>query len=77
MVGECEQSGLHLRAASDLEVANVLWSQDEKAASVKVLRDLAEKLHDGTLPPQMIEVGRSGLLAKLVSEKSLQRPSPF
>ena len=72
-VDEWEAMNLHVRAATDLETANVLWSQEETTASVRILSDLAKDFESGLLAPQAIEVGRPGLLAKLVS---LHLPSP-
>lgn len=66
MVDDWEQLGLHVRAATNLEIANVLWSQDETTPSVRILSALAENLQRGVLTPQAIRVGIPGVLAKLV-----------
>ena len=62
-----ESFGIHVQAASIFENAQVLWSQGERTAAVRLLVDLHQRLDSGTLPPQILEVGKPGLLAKLVS----------
>lgn len=64
---EWERPNLQLRAAVDLEIADVLWKQNETAASVRMLRETVKAIQENNVPIQAIEVGRSGLLAKLVS----------
>ena len=63
---KCGQLGLHVRAASEFENAHILWSHGEKDASVRLLSDLHRDLLAGNLPPQAVDVGKPGLLAKLV-----------
>ena len=63
-----DRVGVHVHAASDFETAEILWLFGEKVTSVRLLRDLNQRLINGTLACEDLGVGRPGLLAKLVSK---------
>lgn len=63
IASECASLGIKVRGAADLEVANVLWEQNETASSVQMLRSI-DSMPD--LEQQTLFVGRAGLLAQLV-----------
>ena len=74
LVEPCEEVGVYIKAAASFEAANVLWDQNEMAASVSMLRDLNRQKN---LPSQDIHIGRPKLLAKLghrISEARLEKP---
>ena len=64
LVDPCRAVGAEIMAATQDEVANVLWDQGEMAASIRVLQDLNDS---ADLRAQTLRVGKSELLAKLVS----------
>ncbi|OQN97437.1 hypothetical protein B0A48_16596 [Cryoendolithus antarcticus] len=67
--------GVDIHAAAEQEVATVLWASEERATSVKMLRDIISMSDVGT---SAIPVGRSGLLAQLgqqLADARLQKPS--
>jgi ataxia telangiectasia mutated family protein len=63
LVKPCNDLGLRVNVAADVEASNVLWDQGEMSASIRMLRDLA---HISDLSKQDISVGRPEILAKLV-----------
>ena len=64
MVKPCLEIGLKIDAAVHFEGANVLWEQEELSASIRMLQDIQQ----GTdLRSQDVQIGKSELLAKLVS----------
>ena len=66
LVGPCQAAGLNVTGVSQLESAHVLWSQGEREASVRLLRELTHGLDKETLETQSIPIGKPELLAKLV-----------
>lgn len=64
LIEPCKQVGLNITAAVQFESANVLWDQGEMAASIRMLQDMLQKFDSKS---QLIHVGMSELLAKLVS----------
>ena len=64
LIEPCHSLGLDITAAAQNESASVLWDQGEMAASIGVLHDMNSGLD---LQKQSIRVGKSELLAKLVS----------
>lgn len=68
LVSPCERVGVDMSAAVRFECAKVLWGQGEMAASINILQDLRSIPGSHT---QLVEVGRSELLATLVSNTSL------
>jgi len=63
LVGPCEKAGVNIKAAVQLESANVLWDQGEMTASIRILQDLQTSIDRNT---NFIHIGKSELLAKLV-----------
>lgn len=63
LVDSCEDAGINITAAVQLESANVLWDHGEMTASIRMLQDLLQKFDSKS---QLIHVGKSELLAKLV-----------
>ena len=63
LVIPCEEAGVDISAAVKFESANVLWSQGEMAASIRMLQDLQKSLGSHA---QLAHIGRPELLAKLV-----------
>jgi hypothetical protein len=61
-----KEQGLNVEAAARLEGSNVLWDQDEMAASIRMLQDTVQEVD---LSVQDIHVGKPELLAKLVRAK--------
>ena len=59
----CEEAGLNITAAVQLESANVLWAQGEMTASIRMLQELQQNYDTKS---QYIHVGKPELLAKLV-----------
>lgn len=70
LVPLCREIGLEIEAAAQLEVASILWKQDEVASSVQMLQDLCFKTDLGG---QSVAIGRAGILAQLVSTSSITR----
>jgi len=66
LVKPCEEAGVDISAAVQLESANVLWDQDEMTTSIRILQDLEKST---TSQSQLIRVGKPDLLAKLVSHE--------
>lgn len=64
LIKPCEDAGINIAAAVKLESANVLWAQGEMAASIRMLQELHQSFDAKS---QLIHVGKSELLAKLVS----------
>lgn len=64
LIEPCKEAGLNITAAAQFESANVLWDQGEMAASIRMLQDLQ---HNFDAKSQLIHIGMSELLAKLVS----------
>lgn len=64
LIGPSDALGLNITAAAQNESANVLWDQGEMTASIRVLQDMNSSLD---LRHQAVRVGKSELLAKLVS----------
>ena len=58
------EAGLRVDAAVLFEGANVLWDQEELSASIRMLQDIRQ---GADLRVQDIKIGKSELLAKLVS----------
>lgn len=58
-----EEVGLDMSAAVRYESANVLWSQGEMTASIRMLQDLQKDMNPKS---QTVHVGKPELLAKLV-----------
>ncbi|KAK4696525.1 hypothetical protein P7C71_g1403, partial [Lecanoromycetidae sp. Uapishka_2] len=74
LVKPCEEAGVDISAAVQLESANVLWGQGEMTASIRMLQDLKKST---TSPSQLVRVGKPELLAKLghqISEARLEKP---
>lgn len=67
LVTPCKMVGIDISAAVHLESAQVLWGQGEMTASIRMLQDLNNHL---SLHDQLIQVGKSELLATLVSGQS-------
>lgn len=63
LVQPCEDLGIDISAALQLESAGVLWDQGEMAASINILQDLKAT---ADLGKQAIHVGKPELLARLV-----------
>ena len=66
LIGPCKTVGVDITAAAQFESAQVLWSQGEMTASVRLLRELNSSLIKDILGPQTIPVGKAELLATLV-----------
>ncbi|KAI4258557.1 MAG: hypothetical protein LQ352_001192 [Teloschistes flavicans] len=74
MIQPCNDLGLDIQAAVQLETAGVLWDQGEMATSIKMLQDLLPTIDTGK---HEIRVGKSELLAKLghqIAEARLEKP---
>ncbi|KAI9851515.1 MAG: Serine/threonine-protein kinase tel1 [Thelocarpon superellum] len=74
LVESCSTAGVHITAAAQNEIANVLWDQGEMTASIRILQDVNEH-HD--LRRQTLHVGKPELLAKLghqISQARLEKP---
>lgn len=67
LVLPCEEAGVDISAAVKFESANVLWSQGEMAASIRMLQDLQKSLGSHA---QLAHIGRPELLAKLACHKN-------
>ena len=67
LIEPCEEAGVNIKAAVQFESANVLWDQGEMTASIRILQNLHSNI-DST--PNLIHVGKSELLAKLVGQPS-------
>lgn len=65
LIEPCKEVGLNISAAVQFESANVLWDQGEMAASIRMLQDLQKNFDAKS---QLIHVGMSELLAKLVRD---------
>ena len=65
LVVPCENAGIDIAAAVQFESAKVLWAQGEMTASIKILQELKNSLG---LHTQLVQLGKSELLATLVSE---------
>lgn len=65
LVTPCHRVGIDISASVRFESAKVLWGQGEMAASINMLQDLNNA--PGS-PNQLVEVGKSELLATLVSD---------
>lgn len=65
LVKPCEEAGVDISAAVQLESANVLWGQGEMTASIRMLQDLTTSIAS---PSQLVRVGKPELLARLVSQ---------
>lgn len=65
LIKPCEDAGINITAAVQLESANVLWAQGEMTASIRMLQELLQNFDSKS---QLIHVGKSELLAKLVGE---------
>lgn len=65
LIKPCEDVGVNITAAVQLESANVLWAQGEMTASIRMLQELRQNFDSKS---QLIHVGKSELLAKLVGE---------
>lgn len=63
IVHSCREQGVKIDVAARLESSNVLWDQQEMSASITVLRDI---VYEAGLQSQDIQIGKPGLLAKLV-----------
>ena len=63
LVKPCEEAGVDISAAVQLESANVLWGQGEMTASIRMLQDLKNSAASDS---QFVRVGKPELLAKLV-----------
>lgn len=63
LIKPCEDAGINITAAVQLESANVLWAQGEMTASIRILQELLQTFDSKS---QWIRVGKSELLAKLV-----------
>ena len=63
LIKPCEEVGVNIKAAVQLESANVLWDQGEMTASIRMLQDLQTNLDPSS---NFIHVGKPKLLAKLV-----------
>lgn len=68
LVTLCDSVGLSIDARAKLELATVLWDRNETETSIRILRELASRTD---LDQQSIPVGKAGLLAQLVSPRSL------
>lgn len=55
--------GLDIEAVSSFDLAKVLWDQEEKTTSVRILQDLCER---NDLHKQVMPISRAQLLADLV-----------
>lgn len=65
LIEPCKELDLNITAAACFESANVLWDQGEMAASIRMLQDLQQNFD--TTKSQLVHIGKSELLAKLVS----------
>ena len=63
LIGHCEEVGLSIRTAVQVESANVLWDQGEMTASIRMLQDLQYSFDENS---HLNHVGKPQLLAKLV-----------
>jgi serine-protein kinase ATM len=64
LIEPCRQVGLRIDVAAQFEASNVLWDQGYMSASIKMLREV---VYGADFRSQSIHVGKSELLAKLVS----------
>ncbi|MCJ1468855.1 Serine/threonine-protein kinase tel1 [Pseudocyphellaria aurata] len=74
LVKPCEDVGINITAAVQLESANILWAQGEMTASIRMLQELRQNFDPKS---QLIHVGKSELLAKMghqISEARLEKP---
>lgn len=62
---QCKDIGVSMTAAAKLETAKVLWAASEAAASVRMLRELADT---PKTEAEMVPVGHPGLLAQLAHQ---------
>ena len=67
LVEPYKAAGVDITAAAQFESSQVLWSQGEMTASVQLLQELSHHLSTENLGPQSIQIGKSEMLAKLVS----------
>lgn len=65
LIKPCEDAGINIAAAVQLESAKVLWAQSEMTASIRMLQELHQNFDSKS---QLIHVGKSELLARLVGE---------